>query len=160
MISSDNSQSPLQSAEPFDKDPVSLHKSSLSNFLSSAFATLNAHEENIVNDEESDEPCPPGFEEKFGGVVPSRIEKIRPSSSNEYITKIGSYVVITMFRQKLHDVVLREWKSLFADHTLHEFLISSSSLKKYMKFHASEVIFLFDIFNYLSFPKFLQLPLV
>ncbi|XP_058220433.1 histone-lysine N-methyltransferase ATXR7 isoform X1 [Rhododendron vialii] len=137
MISSDNSQSPLQTAEPFDKDPVSLHKSSLSNFLSSAFATLNAHEENIVNDEESDEPCPPGFEEKFGGVVPSRIEKIRPSSSNEYITKIGSYVVITMFRLKLHDVVLREWKSLFADH-LHEFLISSSSVKKYMKFHASE----------------------
>ncbi|KAI8549198.1 hypothetical protein RHMOL_Rhmol06G0007800 [Rhododendron molle] len=138
MISSDNSQSLLQSAEPFDKDPVSLHKSSVSNFLSSAFATLNAHEDNIVNDEESDEPCPPGFEEKFGGIVPSRIEKIRPSSSNEYITKIGSYVVITMFRQKLHDVVLTEWKSLFADHTLHEFLISSSSLKKYMKFHASE----------------------
>lgn len=128
--------------------------------MSSAFATLNAHEENIVNDEESDEPCPPGFEEKFGGVVPSRMEKIRPSRSNEYTTKIASYVVVAMFRQKLHDVVLREWKSLFVDDALHEFLISLPSSKKYMKVHCSEVIFWFDLLYYLSFSKFLQFPFV
>ncbi|KAH7849480.1 hypothetical protein Vadar_018517 [Vaccinium darrowii] len=83
-------------------------------------------------------PCPPGFEDNFRGVVPSRIEKIQPSRSSERIPMIASYVVMAMFRQKLHNDVLREWKPLFADHCLHEFLISLSSWKKYMNFNVSE----------------------
>lgn len=138
MISSSDSQSPLQHAEPFDEDLVPVHKSSLSKLLSNAFATLSVDVKSTVNDEEGDEPCPPGFEDNFRGVVPSRMEKIQPSRSNERIPTIASYVVMAMFRQKLHDDVLREWKPLFADHFLHEFLISLSSSKKYVHFNASE----------------------
>lgn len=138
MISSDDSQSPSQLAEPCHGTYVSGYKSSLSHFLSSAFLKLRAHVDNTVNDQKVHEPCPPGFEDNFRDVVPSMVDKFQTSWSDEYLTKIRESVVMAMFRQKLHDGVLREWKSLFVDHALHEHLLSWSS-KKHCRFHASEI---------------------
>ncbi|GFY86361.1 SET domain protein 25 [Actinidia rufa] len=131
-ILSDDSQSPSQSGEPFLEPTVSRHKSSLSNIFSSAFAKLHVHVQNVVDDQETGKPYPPGFEDNLRTVVPLRIDKIQPSRPNECIVKIGRYVAMALFRQKLHNDVLREWKSLFADHALHD------SLKTHRKFYACE----------------------
>ncbi|CAL5416354.1 unnamed protein product [Camellia sinensis] len=92
---------------------------------------------NTVNDQKVHEPCPPGFEDNLRDV-PSMVDKFQTSWSDEYLTKIRESVVMAMFRQKLHDGVLREWKSLFVDHALHEHLLSWSS-KKHCRLHASEI---------------------
>ncbi|KAL6996049.1 hypothetical protein U1Q18_006185 [Sarracenia purpurea var. burkii] len=138
MVSFDDSQSRSQSDESLNETIVFEPQSSLSNIFSCAFAQLCVCIENVVNDQEPDGLCPPGYEESFRTVVPSTIDKIRPTGSNENFCKMGKYVVMAIFRQKLQDDVLREWKSLFADHALHEFLISRCSPKKPWKFYSSE----------------------
>ncbi|KAI8003925.1 Histone-lysine N-methyltransferase ATXR7 [Camellia lanceoleosa] len=120
MISSDDSQSPSQLAEPCHGTYVSGYKSSLSHFLSSAILKLCAHVDNTVN------------VKKFM----SHINFKHPGQMS--ISLRLESVVMALFRQKLHDGVLREWKSLFVDHALHEHLLSWSS-KKHCRLHASEI---------------------
>ncbi|OMO80070.1 hypothetical protein CCACVL1_13179 [Corchorus capsularis] len=83
-----------------------------------------------IDEEKADEPPAPGLEGNAGTLVPSRINKFRPSRSDEHIPKIGEYVAMAMCRQKLHDDVLREWNSSFIGSSLSQFLISWRALKK------------------------------
>ncbi|OMO94655.1 hypothetical protein COLO4_16220 [Corchorus olitorius] len=83
-----------------------------------------------IDEEKVDEPPAPGLEGNAGTLVPSRINKFRPSRSDEHIPKIGEYVAMAMCRQKLHDDVLREWNSSFIGSSLSQFLISWRALKK------------------------------
>ncbi|KAA8514717.1 hypothetical protein F0562_017896 [Nyssa sinensis] len=135
IIISDDSQTPLQSEKPFHQTTVSVYANSLSNFLSSAICSLCTLANEVVNDQEIeiDEPRPPQSEDNSTTLGPSRNYKFRPSRSNECFPKIGKYVATAMFRQKLHDDVLREWKFLFVDNALHEFLVSWCSSKKHCK---------------------------
>ncbi|XAR64311.1 Histone-lysine N-methyltransferase [Bertholletia excelsa] len=140
MILSVDSKSPLQSAESLHEASVCGYESSFSNFLSNAFSKLCGRGEsgdNTSNLQKIDEPCPPGAEENFQTDVLSGVEKFQPTTSVVSIDKVGENVAMALFRQKLHEDVLRDWKSLFVDHTLHKFLISCSSMKHHM-LHASE----------------------
>lgn len=126
IISSDNSQNPLQAGKPSHQ---SVCENLMCNFLANAFKKSGAYVEDVVDDQEIDELPPPGFEENARSLVPSHICKFRPSRSDECVPKIGEYVAMAMCRQKLHDDVLREWKSMFADGILHQFLISLHASK-------------------------------
>ncbi|KAK8498565.1 hypothetical protein V6N12_035231 [Hibiscus sabdariffa] len=100
-------------------------------FLAGAFKRLFGKVVDVSNEQEVDEPAPPGVEVNSGIHVPSHICKFRPSTTVERRPKIGEYVAMAMCRQKLHDDVLREWKSSFAsDASLYQFIISWRSLKK------------------------------
>ncbi|KAL4650567.1 hypothetical protein ACB092_01G096400 [Castanea dentata] len=115
-----------QAAKPISQ---SLSDNGVSNLLASAFKDICTNED-MGENEEINEPLPPGFEDNTKTVVPLHISKFRPSRSDECIPKIGEYVAMAMFRQKLHDDVLREWKSLFMDASLHQFLVSWRTPKK------------------------------
>ncbi|KAK3187912.1 hypothetical protein Dsin_027473 [Dipteronia sinensis] len=113
-ISCEDSQHLLDIRKPLAKDR-------LSNALARVF--MKSREccvGDVVDEPENDEPPPPGFEDNARSLVPSRIGKIQPSSSEDCTAKIGLYVAIAICRQKLHDNVLREWKKLFADGALNK----------------------------------------
>ncbi|KAK1592342.1 hypothetical protein Q3G72_023331 [Acer saccharum] len=113
-ISCEDSQHLLDIRKPLDKDR-------LSNALARVFMkSRDCCVDDVVDEPEIDEPPPPGFEDNAGSLVLSSIGKIQLSSSEDCTAKIRLYVAIAICRQKLHDNVLREWKSLFADGALHK----------------------------------------
>ncbi|XVE94333.1 hypothetical protein REPUB_Repub02eG0000300 [Reevesia pubescens] len=127
-----NLRNPLQSLKPvclFVSE--NMYATRQETFMAGTFKRLFAHVGDVINEEEVDEPPPPGLEVYAGALVPSHICKFRPSTSNEGTLKIGDYVAMAMCRQKLHDDVLREWRSSFVDASLYQFLISWRSLKKH-----------------------------
>ncbi|XP_023636689.1 histone-lysine N-methyltransferase ATXR7 isoform X3 [Capsella rubella] len=79
-----------------------------------------------VNDEldplDIHEPPPPGCESNIN--MPSLCHKFRPVRSKESIPEIKEYVATALCRQKLHNDVIRDWKSLFMKFYLNEFLAS------------------------------------
>ncbi|GMI89808.1 hypothetical protein HRI_002650100 [Hibiscus trionum] len=99
--------------------------------MAGAFKRLFRKVVDVSNEQEADEPSPPGLEVNSGILVPSHICKFRPSTTGERSPKIVEYVAMAMCRQKLHDDVLREWKSSFAsDASLYQLITSWRSLKK------------------------------
>ncbi|BAT80193.1 Histone-lysine N-methyltransferase [Vigna angularis] len=100
----------------------------MSDIFSKAFKELCGYGDDVV-EEESDN-LPPGIEEKSQTVVLHRDLKFRPSRSVECHPKITEYVATALCRQKLHDEVLEEWKSLFLDFVLDQ-VFRSSTLKKH-----------------------------
>uniref|UniRef100_A0A2P2LFX7 [histone H3]-lysine(4) N-trimethyltransferase n=1 Tax=Rhizophora mucronata TaxID=61149 RepID=A0A2P2LFX7_RHIMU len=99
-------------------------------FLSNAFERSYPYIDNVIDDENFDEPPPPGFEDNVTATVPYYICEFQPSWLDESITEIGQYIAMAMFRQKLHDYVLSEWKSLFVERALHQFLGSLRTAKR------------------------------
>ncbi|XP_062163830.1 histone-lysine N-methyltransferase ATXR7 isoform X2 [Alnus glutinosa] len=116
-----------KAAKPINQ---SLSENRMSNLLEKVFKDLCTHLDDIVDHEDIDEPPTPGFEDNPKTLVPLHVCKFRPSRSDECIPKIGAYVAMAVCRQKLHDDVLREWKSLFIDASLHQCLISWHASKK------------------------------
>lgn len=124
--------------------------------MAEAFKRLFGKVGNVSSEREVNEPPPPGLKVKSGTLVPSHNCKFRPLTSVECSPKIGEYVAMAMCRQKLHDDVLREWKSSFAaDDSLHQFLISWCSSKKHCKADGKEVLIttLYFLFQQLT-PRF------
>lgn len=121
--------SPLLSltAKPFHQ-PIS--ENQVFQLFSTVFKELCSHV-NLAVDPETNEPPPPGFEDNTQAPVPSYLGKFCHSRSDECIPKIGEYVVTAMCRQRLHEDVLREWKLLFFDCYLNQFLISWCTSKKH-----------------------------
>ncbi|GAV65792.1 SET domain-containing protein/GYF domain-containing protein [Cephalotus follicularis] len=130
IISSDNSRNLMQAGNP-SHQPVS--ENLMLNILANAFKKSGAYLRDMVDDHEIDDPPPPGFEDNFRAHVPSDIRKFQPARSDECVPKIGGYVAMALCRQKLHDDVLGEWRSMFADGILRQFLISLRSSKKRSK---------------------------
>lgn len=108
----------------------SLPENRMSNFLASAFKEVCSHVDNLDVDQEVNEPSPPGVIDNAKTLGQSPICKFRPSRSEECIPKIGAYVATAMLRKKLHDDVIREWKSSFIDFALNKFLASWRISKK------------------------------
>ncbi|GKV33320.1 hypothetical protein SLEP1_g41844 [Rubroshorea leprosula] len=98
--------------------------------FANAFKKLFANIKDIENDQEFNEPPPPGFDNNCKAPIPAHC-KFRPSRSNEHVHKIGIYVAMAICRQKLHDYVLREWKSLIFNAGLHQFLKTWCTSKKH-----------------------------
>ncbi|XP_050268082.1 histone-lysine N-methyltransferase ATXR7 isoform X1 [Quercus robur] len=117
---------PSQAAKPISQ---SLSENGVSNLLANAFKNICTNDD-MGENEEINEPLPPGFEDNPKTIFPLHISKFRPSRSDECIPKIGEYVAMAMCRQKLHDDVLREWKYFFMDAFLHQFLVSWFTPKK------------------------------
>ncbi|XP_022769471.1 histone-lysine N-methyltransferase ATXR7 isoform X2 [Durio zibethinus] len=107
-------------------------------FMAGAFKRLFAHVGDVINEQEVNEPAPPGLEDNAGTLVSSQICKFRPSILDGRSPKIGEYVAMAMCRQKLHDDVLREWKSSFVDASLYQFLVSWCGLKKHCEADGKE----------------------
>jgi histone-lysine N-methyltransferase SETD1 len=108
----------------------SLPENRMSSFLASAFKEVCSHVDDLDGDQEVSEPSPPGVIDNAKTLGQSPICKFRPSRSEECITKIGAYVATAMLRKKLHDDVIREWKSSFIDFVLNKFLASWRTSKK------------------------------
>ncbi|WRX29865.1 SET domain - like 10 [Theobroma cacao] len=136
---SGNLQNPLQSWTPICQSvSENLYVTRQETFMAGAFKSLFSHLGDVIDELEVDEPPPPGLEGNAGTLVSSHLCKFRPSRSDERSPKIGEYVAVAMCRQKLHEDVLREWKSSFIDATLYQFLTSWRSLKKRCKADSKE----------------------
>ncbi|KAE8716393.1 Set domain protein, putative isoform 4 [Hibiscus syriacus] len=100
-------------------------------FMAGGFKRLFGKVADVSNEQEVDEPSPPGLEVNTGILVPSHICKFRSSATVQCGPKIGEYVAMAICRLKLHDDVLREWKSSFASNaSFYQFIVSWRSLKK------------------------------
>ncbi|XP_030503853.1 histone-lysine N-methyltransferase ATXR7 isoform X1 [Cannabis sativa] len=106
--------------------------------FSAVFKELCVHGDDLVADQESSEPPPPGFEDDSRTFAPSNVNKFRPSRSNQRIPKIGEYVTTAMCRQRLHEDVLKELKLSFVKYTLHQFMSSWHTSKKLRKLECNE----------------------
>lgn len=131
--SCNDSQTRSQLPKPFQKSI------SASENLVNVFEKVREHVQNAIVDKEPDEPLPPGFEETAASY-PSCICKYHPSRSDEHILKIGEYILMAICRQKLHDDVLREWKSFIIDEFLHQFFLSKCDSRRRRE-NGSEVTF-------------------
>ena len=110
-----------------------------SNFFSTAFKEIFVYVKDGVDEEEAGELLPPGFEENFKRMGLEYECKQQPPRSIEIIPKITEYVAVALCRQKLHDKVLEEWKSLFLDTALNQVYISSCTVKKHFTSDSNEV---------------------
>ncbi|KAK7412991.1 hypothetical protein VNO78_04796 [Psophocarpus tetragonolobus] len=114
----------------------STSRNRMSDVFSKAFKELCGYVDDV--DEEEIDDLPPGLEEKSQTVFLHCNSKCRPSRLVECNPKITEYVAIALCRQKLHDDVLEQWKSLFIDSWLHQIFISSRTIKKYFKSNGHE----------------------
>ncbi|KAG5250161.1 histone-lysine N-methyltransferase ATXR [Salix suchowensis] len=123
---SSNPQTSLQMQKSFF--PLQ-YENEISSFLAIAFKRLCPSVINATDDENIDEPPPPGF--KDTALFPSTISKFQPSKSLELTPKVGAYAAIAMCMQKLHDDVLSVWTSIFVNEILHRSLRLSCSSEKH-----------------------------
>lgn len=88
--------------------------------------TLQTSSDSPVTDEVDTlyihEPPPPGCES--GITMPSLRCSFRPVRCKESVPEIEEYVATALCRQKLHNVVMKDWKSLFMKCSLKELLAS------------------------------------
>lgn len=127
ILSNVSPETASQVAKPFDR---SVRENRMCNLLENAFKEYCSHVDDMVVDQEINEPLPPGLVDKAKAVISSQTCKFRPSRSDECIPKIGEYIATAMCRKKLHDSVINEWKSSFIDCVLHQFLASWRTSKK------------------------------
>ncbi|KAF6160902.1 hypothetical protein GIB67_025437 [Kingdonia uniflora] len=119
----------------------SISQSETSTFIHhvNAFEILGLPVAEVVDSKGVDEPPPPGVEDNNPGViVPFLNIKYQPSKSDEHIPKIGKYVSLAIFRQKLHDDMLKEWTSSLFDQALHQCLLSWRGCRKHRHSDAIE----------------------
>ncbi|KAI3972794.1 hypothetical protein MKX01_019452 [Papaver californicum] len=92
----------------------------LSTRFESAFEKLGLPVVDVVDDQNFDELPPPGLDESYVYADPSQNIKYRPSKSDEFVSKMGEFVSLAMFRQKLHKDVLGKWRSTIFSSSLHQ----------------------------------------
>ncbi|KAL9238476.1 hypothetical protein vseg_012892 [Gypsophila vaccaria] len=100
------------------KASVPSYKDHLTEFLGSAFKRLGVPMSSFVDDNKTDEPSPPGWQSGHSNAISSGDHKVRRLVLDVSIPKWQKFVFLAICRQKLHDEVLREWKSSFHD-SLH-----------------------------------------
>ncbi|THU50634.1 hypothetical protein C4D60_Mb06t22350 [Musa balbisiana] len=77
----------------------------------------------------TDEPPPPGLDDCSSMILP-RKAKFQPAKMMGHIPLIDKYVTMAVFRQKLHDQVLKMWKSSYFNDALHTCFLSCGALRK------------------------------
>ncbi|KAJ8772540.1 hypothetical protein K2173_027717 [Erythroxylum novogranatense] len=107
-----------------------VHQNCMSDFLKNAFTKTCSYIDDFVDDQNTDEPPPPGLEKDARVIVPSSRFVLQPSRASESTSKIAQYVAVALCRQKLHDDVFSELKSLLVDDALQQFLGSSGFSQK------------------------------
>ncbi|KAK7303872.1 hypothetical protein RJT34_14790 [Clitoria ternatea] len=125
----DKSVNPVKAGDSFCEAASGNRMSSV---FSKAFQELCGCVEDVIEEEEIDD-LPPGFEEESQRIVPYCNSKFRPSRSVECNPKITEYVATALCRQKLHDEVLKELKSVFLDSAFNQVYISSCTVKKHFQ---------------------------
>lgn len=101
-----------------------------SDLTANAFAKSWANVDELMDDQNIDEPPQPGFEDTAITPIPSFKCKFRPSWSGESIPKIREQVALAICRQKLHEAVLSEWKAIYIGGILKQFITSRYTPKK------------------------------
>ncbi|XP_010523275.1 PREDICTED: histone-lysine N-methyltransferase ATXR7 isoform X2 [Tarenaya hassleriana] len=118
-----DSQNPLQEGD-------SSQKFTCGNAMASIFgiAVKESHKSvvDVIHEPDIYGLHPPGSENNI--EMPSLPCKFWPLRSKECSPKIKEYVAMALCRQKLHENVLRDWKSLFAECSLRQFLASWHSM--------------------------------
>ncbi|KAJ0024268.1 hypothetical protein Pint_09397 [Pistacia integerrima] len=128
IIMSKDPQKLLQVGEPEDV---------ISNILAHVFKT--SCDNYVVDEQETYEPLPPGLEDNARTLVPSCIHKFQDLMIHERTSKVGEYVAIAVWRQNLHAIVLKEWKSSMFDDVLLQFLTSWCTSKKHCESVGNEI---------------------
>ena len=118
--------SPLEEDNP-SKDAA---LNSAANSLNRVFKEVCTNEGCAFSEDFKELPAP-GLEENSTFLIPSLACKFRPSSSNKCSPKIEGYIMLAICRQKLHDVVLKEWTSSYKDDLLRQFITSWIASKKH-----------------------------
>lgn len=128
-ISNDNYQVPSESEKRDHQNNVSVLRNPVSDVLTNTLVKLCAtlHGTDVVKD--IDMLDAPGSEIKSETCAPLQISTVRSSRSHERFPQITLYVVLAMFRQKLHDDVLRKCNSSLIDGAFNKFWSSYRSSK-------------------------------
>ncbi|XP_019088588.1 PREDICTED: histone-lysine N-methyltransferase ATXR7-like isoform X3 [Camelina sativa] len=114
-----DSQRLLQEGESFEKITS---EDSIANIFLTTLETSGSPVNDELDTLDIYEPPPPGCESNIN--MPSLFCKFRPVRSKETIPEIEEYVATALCRQKLHNDVTRDWKSMFMKFYLNEFLAS------------------------------------
>ncbi|XP_022155895.1 histone-lysine N-methyltransferase ATXR7 isoform X2 [Momordica charantia] len=117
---------PLPEENPSKDTPLN----SAGNSLSRVFKDICTTEDCGFDDETNELPAP-GLEENPTFLIPSPGCKFRPSILKKCSPKIEGYIMLAICRQKLHDVVLKEWTSSYKDEIFCQFLTSWIASKKH-----------------------------
>ncbi|KAI3735776.1 hypothetical protein L6452_15289 [Arctium lappa] len=100
---------------------------SSSSWFANAFIKVYAHEDIVQNKHDLQSIV----SKENSRTILQRVCPFRPSRSIESVPKIGVYVILAMCRQKLHDIVLREWLSIFVNDAVDKHNKSVHSSKKH-----------------------------
>lgn len=138
---------PLPEDNPSKDTPLN----SAADSLSRVFKEICTNEGCAFNEDTIELPVP-GLEENSTFPIPSPACKFRPSSSNKRSPKIEGYIVLAICRQKLHDVVLKEWTSSYKD-DLCQFVTSWIASKKHC--NPNEIV-VWCLFIFLLTPVFIM----
>ncbi|KAF0889411.1 hypothetical protein E2562_023699 [Oryza meyeriana var. granulata] len=96
-----------------DKMPISyVEHQSRSASYASIFEKLDVHGEAELD--ESFDEVPPGTETGIASLVVMEKNKYQPSKSVDPVPDIHRHINLALFRQILHESVLKEWASLFS----------------------------------------------
>lgn len=76
----------------------------------------------------TDEPPPPGMDNCSIMIMPNN--KFRPQKLIEHIPHLDKYATLAVFRQKLHDHVLKKLKYTYFGYMLNQYFESCHSLRK------------------------------
>lgn len=143
---------PLPEENPSKDTPLN----SAGNSLSRVFKDICTTEDCGFDDETNELPAP-GLEENPTFLIPSPGCKFRPSILKKCSPKIEGYIMLAICRQKLHDVVLKEWTSSYKDEIFCQFLTSWIASKKHS--NPGFVVWCdFIFFPYLNFSFLIRQP--
>ncbi|KAL9267624.1 Histone-lysine N-methyltransferase ATXR7-like protein, partial [Drosera capensis] len=125
----------LEAGKPCNQPAEPTSKTTFSNFLGSAFERLAASNKSVIGNQPTCQPVPPGSQAWLRRVAAPALVKFRPLNLGKRAPKIRKYIPLAMFRQRLHDDVLREWKTQLNDEILYEIFLSWCNMQKSCSSH-------------------------
>jgi len=144
MCLDDHSQVPSEGVRCPDEAAASMYEKS-SDFIGYAFKRLGTPMCSAVDDRRTEEPPPPGSEDDMNKIILSTTCKFHYLGLSKSIPKQRKFVILAMFRQKLHEVVLTEWKSSFDD-VLFQSLFSWCNMKQQSNLVPVDILSPFGLF--------------
>ncbi|KAL9252647.1 Histone-lysine N-methyltransferase ATXR7-like protein [Drosera capensis] len=125
----------LEAGKPCNQSADSTSETTFSNCLGSAFERLAASNKSVIGNQPTCQPVPPGSQALLRRVAAPALVKFRPLNLGKRAPKIGKYISLAMFRQRLHDDVLREWKTQLNDEILYVIFLSWCNMQKSCSSH-------------------------
>ncbi|GAB2247014.1 hypothetical protein Droror1_Dr00006896 [Drosera rotundifolia] len=125
----------LEAGKPCNQPAELTSKTTFSNFLGSAFERLAASNKSVIGNQPTCQSVPPGSQALLRRVAAPALVKFRPLNLGKRAPKMGKYIPLAMFRQRLHDDVLREWKTQLNDEILYKIFLSWCNMQKSCSSH-------------------------